>query len=180
MFNFFKKNKNKENNNMATTLDEVKKAYEDLSDEDKEAFKQSLKDRVDESVGEQEAENGEKDTQTAADREHEALGAEHADGEGETEELHETDEGEGKEAAEKKAEEAHEAEQETTDEKHDGQLDALFEKIAELEAKVAKLTGEDKLDQERIKYGLSPKHAGEKSSVNNYSDEDVNKLASTW
>nr|DAP53567.1 MAG TPA: hypothetical protein [Caudoviricetes sp.] len=64
-----------------TTLEEVRKAYENLSDDDKKSFHQSITDRVHESIGEQEAENGQKDEQTAADREHEALGEEHADGE---------------------------------------------------------------------------------------------------
>lgn len=61
------------------TLDEVRKAYEDLSDEDKKTFYQSLSDRVHESIAAQEREKGEEDTQSAEDREHEALGAEHAD-----------------------------------------------------------------------------------------------------
>lgn len=74
-----------------STLEEVKKAYEDLSDEDKKSFHESIADRIHESVGEQEAKNGEKDEQTAADREHEALGEEHADGEGKVDELGETD-----------------------------------------------------------------------------------------
>lgn len=62
-----------------STLEEIRKAYEDLSDDDKETFKQSISDRVHESIAAQEKDEGEEDSQTAEDREHEALGAEHAD-----------------------------------------------------------------------------------------------------
>lgn len=62
-----------------TTLEEVRKAYEDLSEDDKAKFHQSLKDRVDESVAAQEREHGEEDSQTAKDRIDEAEGAEKAD-----------------------------------------------------------------------------------------------------
>ena len=114
-----------------TALDEVRKAYENLSDEDKKTFEQSIADRVHESVGEQEAENDQKDDQTAADREHEALGEEHAEGKGETEELGETDKPEdGKkheEAQENKHEQAAEADED------------LREVIKALEARVAEL-----------------------------------------
>lgn len=79
-------------NKKPTTLEEVKKAYEALSDDDKKAFHQSISDRVHESIGEQEHHAGEKDSQSAADREHEALGEEHAEGKGDVDELHENDE----------------------------------------------------------------------------------------
>lgn len=62
-----------------TTLEEVRKAYEDLSEDDKAKFHQSLKDRVDESVAAQEREHGQEDSQTAKDRIDEAEGAEKAD-----------------------------------------------------------------------------------------------------
>lgn len=62
-----------------TTLEQVRKAYEDLSDDDKKTFHQSLSDRVHESIAAQERANGDEDKQSAEDREHEALGAEHAD-----------------------------------------------------------------------------------------------------
>ena len=58
-----------------TTLEQVRKAYEDLSDDDKKTFRQSFEDRVDESVGEQEREDGNEDSQTAKDRIDEAEGA---------------------------------------------------------------------------------------------------------
>lgn len=62
-----------------TTLEQVHKAYEGLSDDDKKTFHQSLSDRVHESIAAQERADGNKDSQSAKDREHEALGAEHAD-----------------------------------------------------------------------------------------------------
>lgn len=67
------------NKNKLSTLEEVRKAYENLSEEDKSAFHQSIADRVHESVGAQEEAEGQKDTQTAADREHEAVGEAEAD-----------------------------------------------------------------------------------------------------
>ena len=62
-----------------TTLEQIQKAFEDLSDDDKEKFRQSLGDRVDESVGEQEHEDGDEDTQSAKDRVDEAIGEEEAE-----------------------------------------------------------------------------------------------------
>ena len=69
----------------------MKKAYENLSDDDKKAFHQSLADRVHESVAAQEREHGQEDGQSAEAREHEALGEEHKEGKGDVEELHEND-----------------------------------------------------------------------------------------
>lgn len=74
-----------------STLEEVKKAYEDLSDDDKKSFHQSIADRVHESIAAQEREHGQEDSQSAEAREHEALGEEHAEGKGDVEELHEKD-----------------------------------------------------------------------------------------
>ena len=84
-----------------TTLEEVKKAYENLSDDDKKSFHQSIADRVHESVAAQERENGQEDSQSAEAREHEALGEEHAEGKGDAVELHEEDD-----TAEEKREDA--------------------------------------------------------------------------
>ena len=134
-----------------STLDEVRKAYENLSDEDKQEFKQSLTDRVDESVGEQEAENDQKDEQPAKDRVDEAVGEEKAedkelelidDGKDEAE----TDDGEqtADETAEERAEEKHEEAQE---EKHDEAVDAnaeLREVVAALAARIEALEKESK------------------------------------
>lgn len=87
---WFKK-KVKEDEKHMTTLEQIRKAYDDLSDDDKKSFQQSIADRVHESIGEQERDDGDKDSQSAVDREHEALGEEHADGKGDVKELHETD-----------------------------------------------------------------------------------------
>lgn len=106
-----------------TTLEQVRKAYEDLSDDDKKSFHQSIADRIHESIGEQEHDDGDKDSQSAADREHEALGAEHADGEGEVKELHETDPEEDKEDKPAKSDDG-------TD------IKALREEIAKLSARL--------------------------------------------
>ena len=71
-----------------TTLEQIRKAYEDLSEDDKKSFHQSISDRVHESIAAQERADGNEDSQSAAAREHEALGAEHADGKGDVQELH--------------------------------------------------------------------------------------------
>lgn len=100
---FFKKkeDKEKEENKDMSTLDQVRKAYEDLSEDDKKSFRQSIADRVHESVAAQERTEGDEDKQSADAREHEALGAEHAAGEGDVSELRERDD-----TAEEKREDA--------------------------------------------------------------------------
>ena len=101
-----KKNKRKEDDTL-TTLEQVKKAYEDLSEDDRKKFHQDISDRVHESIAAQERDDGDEDSQSAEDREHEALGAEHADGEGDVEKLHETDpKDDGEKAEEEKKDEA--------------------------------------------------------------------------
>ena len=82
------KKKKQEDNNKMTTLEEVKKAYEDLSDNDKKSFNQSIADRVHESIAAQEREHGQEDSQSAEAREHEALGEEHAQGSGQVDFSH--------------------------------------------------------------------------------------------
>lgn len=69
----------KEEEQNMTTLEQVHKAYEGLSDDDKKTFHQSLSDRIHESIAAQERADGNEDKQSAEDREHETLGAEHAD-----------------------------------------------------------------------------------------------------
>ena len=75
---FGKKDKEKKEENNMTTLEQIRKAYEDLSEDDKKSFHQSISDRVHESIAAQERADGNEDSQSAAAREHEALGAEHA------------------------------------------------------------------------------------------------------
>lgn len=88
---FGKKDKEKKEENNMTTLEQIRKAYEDLSEDDKKSFHQSISDRVHESIAAQERADGNEDSQSAAAREHEALGAEHADGKGDVQELHTKD-----------------------------------------------------------------------------------------
>lgn len=93
----FKKKKSEKEVTELTTLEQVRKAYEDLSDDDKKSFHQSIADRVHESIAAQERADGNEDSQSAEDREHEALGEEHAEGHGDVEELHSEDKPEGAE-----------------------------------------------------------------------------------
>ena len=74
-----------------STLEEIKRAYESLSEDDKKSFKESIKDHVDESVAAQKKDLGEKTEQSAEAEIHEAEGAEHAAGKGDVEELGEKD-----------------------------------------------------------------------------------------
>ena len=145
-----------------STLEEVRKAYQDLSDEDKASFKQSISDRVHESIAAQEEDKGEKDTQTAADREHEALGAEHAD-----------------ERREEAREEAQEAKEEKrAEEMHGAEIDhlkAILERIDGLEARLDEIGKRDVMEEKREKYGLTPTgtHATERKE---YTDKDIDAL----
>lgn len=116
------------------TLEMVRKAYEDLSEDDKKKFHQSISDRMHESIAAQERDEGDEDSQSAEAREHEALGEEHADGEGEVEELHEEDDTaeEKAEDREDKAEAEHEEVQEEKHDLHDDRLKALEDKYDKL------------------------------------------------
>jgi hypothetical protein len=131
MLSLFKKRKGEKK--MASTLEEVRKAYEDLSDDDKKTFTQSISDRVHESIAAQEKDKGETDTQSAEDREHEALGEEHADEERAEEEG-------GEEAAEDDGEEA----VEEHEEKEEGTLGKILERLGNIEAKLASLEKDGK------------------------------------
>lgn len=127
---WFKK-KVKEDEKHMTTLEQIRKAYDDLSDDDKENFRQSIADRIHESIGEQEHDDGDKDSQSAADREHEALGEEHADGKGDVEELHETDatDGGGKDDAKEERKDCAETSESEA-------VKALREEVAKLSARL--------------------------------------------
>ena len=138
-----------------STLEEVRKAYEDLSEDDKKSFHQSIADRVHESIAAQEREHGQEDSQSAEAREHEALGAEHADGKVDVSELHEKDDT----AEEKREDKADEAREERREDAHeDSQDDRLKDILARIEALEAKNSKEDADDEalrkaERV-YGL--------------------------
>jgi len=176
-FDKFKKNK-KEQKEKMTTLEQVRKAYEDLSEDDKKSFHQSIADRVHESIAAQERADGNEDKQSAEDREHEALGAEHADGKDDVEELHETDEGKGKETVEEAEEKAEKREEEREDDKTDGvdkfeafmahfdsKMDELFAKLANAGNATAEKTAEEAAEEI---YGLG-------NGVFQGSDENVPK-----
>ena len=137
-----------------TTLEEVKKAYEDLSEDDKKSFHQSIADRIHESIGEQEEEHGQKDSQSAADREHEALGMERADGKGDVSKIGETDE-----TGEKRAEEvkrAEEKKEEREDDEWRKRIDERFKKIEDyIEAQTKRGSDEEEaLKKAKDVYGL--------------------------
>jgi hypothetical protein len=129
-----------------STLEEVKKAYEDLSDDDKKSFHQSIADRVHESIAAQEREHGQEDGQSAQAREHEALGAEYADGKGDADELHKQDDT----PEEKREDKADEAREESSD---DG-IKAILARLDALEARFGKEEAEKTLEEKRQKYGL--------------------------
>lgn len=145
----FLKKKNKEVKNEMTTLEQVRKAYEDLSDDDKKSFHQSIADRIHESIGEQEHDDGDKDSQSAAAREHEALGEEHADGNGDVGELHEQDDT----SEEKREDKADERREDAHEERQDDGMQAILSRLEAIEARFDK---EDKavLEEKRQKYGL--------------------------
>lgn len=136
---FGKKEKEKKEETKVTTLEQVRKAYEDLSEDDKKSFHQSIADRVHESIAAQERADGNEDSQSAEAREHEALGEEHAEGKGDVEELHEKDD-----TPEEKSEDKRDEAEEKTDDRYDAilaRLDALekrFEKEGDSDEEAAK------------------------------------------
>lgn len=114
--NLKKKQKVKEEENKMSTLEQVKKAYADLSEDDKKSFHQSLKDRVDESVGEQEHLEDDRDSQSAKDRIDEAEGE--------------------KRAIEERREDRHEERQNERDERHEDRIEQLYKRLDELSEKI--------------------------------------------
>ena len=131
-----------------TTAEQVLEAYKNLSDEERTKFEQSLKDRVDESVGEQEHDDGNEDTQTAADRVDESEGEERAEEadkeETETaeEEPKDEDDEEETQPEELPAEEEEEetaASTEDVEERADETYQAIAARIDELVARLEKL-----------------------------------------
>lgn len=76
-FGFLKKNKNKEVTGLTTDEKEIKEAREDISEAGEDS--QTDKDRIDESVGEQEKRSRDENSQNAKDRVDESEGAKNAD-----------------------------------------------------------------------------------------------------
>lgn len=123
-----------------TTAEQVLEAYKNLSDEERTKFEQSLKDRVDESVGEQEHDDGNEDTQTAADRVDESEGEERAVEEEKEETPEETSEVEPEEEQPVVEEEEETATStEEVEERADETYQALVARIDELVARLEKL-----------------------------------------
>ena len=163
-----------------TTLEEVRKAYEDLSEDDKKSFHQSIADRVHESIAAQEREHGQEDGQSAEAREHEALGAEHAEGEGETKELGEKDAA--KEEREDKAKEEKNEEAQEDSVKNDNRneiIKSLTDRVNALEESLKDLAAlKEKMDEYARKqaesFGLSGKVIGGNSK--NMEDMSADEL----
>ena len=165
-FKWFKK-KSKQEVEKMTTLEEVKKAYEDLSDEDKKSFHQSIADRVHESIAAQEKDKGQEDSQSAQAREHEALGAEHADGKGDADELHEQDDT----PEEKREDKVDEAREKSSD---DG-IKAILARLDALEARFGKEEAEKTLEEKRQKYGLDS-HVVPERHDEEFDEKRIDKL----
>lgn len=121
--------KEKQEETKMTTLEQIRKAYEDLSEEDKKSFRQSIADRVHESISAQERADGNEDSQSAEAREHEALGEEHAEGKGDVAERREDDDT----AEERREDDERNKERE---EKKDDRFDALLARLDALEKKL--------------------------------------------
>ena len=113
------------------TLEEVKKAYEDLSEEDKKSFHQLVKDCADEGAGEQEHIDGDVDAQTEGDRADELEGGESAD-EVKSEEADTAPESEASEEVKDDAEAKTEGDKEPT-------IGEIMELVTKLAAEVAAL-----------------------------------------
>jgi hypothetical protein len=170
------------------TLEEIMKAYEDLSDDDKKSFRQSIADRVHESIAAQEKADGNEDSQSAADREHEALGAEHADGEGDVSEIGETDATDEKreeeiESAEEKKDEM-EVQEKSDNEKEadnsDDALQALSSRISALEEEIKDFISlkekmEDYTRRQEEKFGYAERPAGGKKDMRDMSADELKR-----
>lgn len=158
-----------------STLEEVRKAYEDLSEEDKKTFRQTFSDRVDESLGEQKKDAGQEDEQTAKDRVDESLGEEKADKKAENERnSSETDEN----AAENKQKD--EDESDDAEKKQVFILDRiadLLEKLVAQHAEKSESKDDNKLKESERKYatGLSGGYAGEKGG-DKYTEADTERF----
>lgn len=100
-----------------STLEEIKRAYESLSDDDKKLFQESIKDHVDESVAAQKEDSGEKTEQSAEAEIHEAEGAEHAAGKGDVDELGEKDDTPEEQAEDERDEDERDEDDKKSDEK---------------------------------------------------------------
>ena len=129
----------KEDKPKMTTLEEVKKAYEDLSEEDKKSFHQSLKDRIDESVGEEEHIHEAVDNQDAKDSVDDALETEKTD--------EEKADGDKPETESEVSEETKEDAEAKTEGAKEPTLSEVFELVTKLSAEVAALRHAQETDK---------------------------------
>ena len=154
-----------------STLEEIKRAYESLSDDDKKSFQESIKDHVDESVAAQKEDSGEKTEQSAEAEIHEAEGAEHAAGKGDVEDLGENDD-----TPEEQAEDERDEDDKPEDkpsEPQETQLDRIEKLLLRLQAD----KGEKDALEEHAKgvYGLgnSPIESEQKSDNKKMTPQEI-------
>lgn len=153
---FGKKKNKKEVKDMTRDEEEIKKAREDIDRKGKDS--QTEKDRIDESVGEQERHSGNENSQNAKDRVDESEGTKKYD-EKRAEERR--DEGRKDDAGNRR------------DELMDKLLDAM-ERIISAMGRREENTSE-KAERAAEKYGLPSAGAGE-AKKRSFTDEDVKKL----
>lgn len=159
-----------------STLEEIKRAYESLSEDDKKSFKESIKDHVDESVAAQKEDTGEKTEQSAEAEIHEAEGAEHAAGKGDVEELGENDDTPEEQAEDERDEDERDEDDKPEDkpsEPQETQLDRIEKLLLSLQAD----KGEKDALEEHAKgvYGLgnSPIESEQKSDNKKMTPQEI-------
>lgn len=159
-----------------STLEEIKRAYESLSDDDKKSFQESIKDHVDESVAAQKEDSGEKTEQSAEAEIHEAEGAEHAAGKGDVEDLGENDDMPEEQAEDERDEDERDEDDKPEDkpsEPQETQLDRIEKLLLRLQAD----KGEKDALEEHAKgvYGLgnSPIESEQKSDNKKMTPQEI-------
>ena len=154
-----------------STLEEIMRAYESLSEDDKKSFKESIKDHVDESVAAQKEDSGEQTEQSAEAEIHEAEGAEHAAGKGDVEELGEKDDTPEEQAEDERDED--ERDEDKPSEPQETQLDRIEKLLLSLQAD----KGEKDAIEEHAKgvYGLgnSPIESEQKSDNKKMTPQEI-------
>ena len=159
-----------------STLEEIKRAYESLSDDDKKSFQESIKYHVDESVAAQKEDSGEKTEQSAEAEIHEAEGAEHAAGKGDVEDLGENDDTPEEQAEDERDEDERDEDDKPEDkpsEPQETQLDRIEKLLLRLQAD----KGEKDALEEHAKgvYGLgnSPIESEQKSDNKKMTPQEI-------
>lgn len=152
----FGKKKNKEEvKDMTRDEEEIKKAREDIDRKGKDS--QTEKDRIDESVGEQERRSGNENSQNAKDRVDESESTKKYD----------------EKRAEERRDEGKKDGPGSRDERMDKILDAVERLISAMEKRGENTS--EKAERAAEKYGLASAGAGE-SKKRSFTDEDVKKL----